>query len=57
MKYGRCWKCGAVCRSENLNFTCPAIMPVRIAGICGGDFSEITKEEYLEIIKNWPNAE
>ena len=56
MKYGKCWKCGAIAETtDNELGMCTAPMPVRYSNVCGGAFIEITKVEYDKLFANLPN--
>ncbi len=52
MKYGKCGKCGAIAKGDYLGM-CPASMPARFSGICGGSLNEISKKEYNKIMKQF----
>jgi hypothetical protein len=56
MKFGKCWKCGAIAKTESKEFgVCVSTMPVRISGICGGGFEEINENEYNKQLEKFNN--
>jgi hypothetical protein len=61
MKYFKCNKCGGsltTITDESIpNIICLEPMKVRISGICGGEYIEITKEEYDLTQEYWDICE